>query len=161
MSSSQHKYLRLYITSWLFISTICFFVFDYRALGNVNMEGYLPTTSVFGSALQMFGCTSLGYLLARRGKCSFFPKPMSSAILMLLTAIIIVYLLIPEIRWNISDLVLYLGIENQKQASLYSSSIIRQLIVLRFVSVSAVLAFFFGFIANNLHDQNSKGEQPL
>lgn len=153
MSFNQHKYLKLYFISWLFISTICFFAFDYRALRNVNMEGFLPFTSVLGSAVQIFGCIATGYILARRGKCSFFPKPISLAILMLLAVVMMVYLLIPEIHWFISDLVLYSGVENQKQASLYSSSIIRQLIVLRLVSVSAVLAFFFGFVVNCLHIQ--------
>lgn len=136
------------------LSAVCFFAFDYpalnRALNDVDLQAMIPFSYFIGSIVQIAGCTTIGFALAKARRHRNKGAPVRSfriwfAVILLLTA---AYLLIPEIEWHVSDFVLYAGVGRQENLSLYNSSLIRQLIDLRITAKGSIFAFFSCYVTN-------------
>ena len=68
----------------------------------------------------------------------------------------IIYLLFPSVRWHVSDRILYFGVTDQALTSLYAVSWVKQWLLLRAVSASAVLSYLACDMACKLRTLKTK-----
>ena len=128
--SRSHRPLLLSAIICLLCSLVCFWCFDGRALSNEAMDGYVPASSASRHHFPAF-------------RWVFWPAA-------------IIYLLFPSVRWHVLDRILYFGVTDQALTSLYAVSWVKQWLLLRAASASAVLSYLACDMACKLRTLKTK-----
>lgn len=153
--SHLHRPLLLCAIICLLCSLVCFWCFDGRALSNEAMDGYVPASSAIGSAVQFAVCAVAGWQIGEKRPSSasrhHFP-----AFRWVFWPAAIIYLLFPSVRWHVSDRILYFGVTDQALTSLYAVSWVKQWLLLRAASASAVLSYLACDMACKLRTLKTK-----
>lgn len=153
--SRLHRPLLLCAIICLLCSLVCFWCFDGRALSNEAMDGYVPASSAIGSAVQFAVCAVAGWQIGEKRPSSasrhHFP-----AFRWVFWLAAIIYLLFSAIRWHVSDRILYFGVTDQALTSLYAVSWVKQWLLLRAVSASAVSSYLACDMACKLRTLKTK-----